>query len=91
MVDESKRILLGYIGCAVAANDEPKGHAGTRTLSSKERFAGRPVASQYRDDGTKPQRTIDKASMLGQQGAAMLLSPVSSGATSTVSSPSPES
>ncbi|MEH2563631.1 hypothetical protein V1289_003258 [Bradyrhizobium sp. AZCC 2289] len=58
MADQSKHILLGSIGCAVAAIDAPKGRAGIQTLGSNEGFAGRPVALESQDNETKPQRAI---------------------------------
>ncbi|MGO4612118.1 ABC transporter substrate-binding protein, partial [Variovorax sp. 2RAF20] len=40
---------------------------------------------EHQDNGTNPQRAVSQAGALAQQGAAMLLSPATSGATLAVS------
>lgn len=54
-------------------------------LNRKGGLLGRPVVFEHQDNGTNPQRAVSQAGALAQQGAAMLLAPVSSGATLAVS------
>lgn len=54
-------------------------------LNKKGGLLGRPVVLEHQDNGTNPQRAVSQAGALAQQGAAMLLSPATSGATLAVS------
>ncbi len=91
VVDQCKRILLDPIGCAVAAIDKPKDSASIETLNGNgASSAGRSLSNIRTTERISRERSI-RANMLGRQGAAMLLSSVSSRATLAVSNPSPES
>lgn len=53
-------------------------------LNKKGGVLGQPIAFDYQDNGTNPQRAVNQASALVQQGAAMLVAPMTSGATIAV-------
>jgi branched-chain amino acid transport system substrate-binding protein len=55
------------------------------TLNRKGGVLGRQVSFEHQDNGSNPQRAVTQAGALVQQGAALLLSPVSSGGTLAVS------
>ncbi|MCO5397819.1 ABC transporter substrate-binding protein [Ralstonia soli] len=53
-------------------------------LNKKGGVLGRQILFDYQDNGTNPQRAVNQASALAQQGADVLLSPMTSGATLAV-------
>jgi branched-chain amino acid transport system substrate-binding protein len=55
------------------------------SLNSNGGVLGRKVVLDKQDNGTNPQRAVSQASTLAQQGASLLLSPISSGGTVAVS------
>lgn len=53
-------------------------------LNKKGGVLGRQIAFDYQDNGTNAQRAVNQSGALAQQGAAILMSPVSSGGTIAV-------
>lgn len=53
-------------------------------LNKKGGVLGRQIAFEYQDNGTNAQRAVNQSSAQAQQGAAVLMSPVASGATIAV-------
>ncbi|GAQ26544.1 ABC transporter substrate-binding protein [Ralstonia insidiosa] len=53
-------------------------------INQKGGVLGRQLAFDYQDNGTNAQRAVNQAGALAQQGAAVLMSPVSSGGTIAV-------